>query len=143
MGKPSVLEATPQEIEALSQLCEERTILRALPRIDVTHHDLVEQTKLAWEAIQQANQSKPFLFRRGTIVRIERTEKDSLVVREVTTDRMRHAIAPLVSWFKPQTGTLLGVPALPPTWLVRNLLATPNPPLPALLRIVEAPVFTA
>ena len=66
-----------------------------------------------------------------------------LILREVTLDRMRHEIAPLAEWFKPTTANRVGGPSLPPMPIVRNLLATPDPPLPALLRIVETPIFTA
>src|SRR5262249_54611790 len=112
-----------------------------LPKIDVTYQDLVEQTRLAWKAIQSANDERPFLFRRGTIVRIERTESGLAVIREVTPDRMRHAVAPHALWFRPPSKRSRGGPARPPMSIVRDLLATPDPPLPALLRVVEAPAF--
>src|SRR5262249_40222394 len=102
MGKPSIAGASIRELESLAAILEEVSMKQgSLPRIDVTYEDLAEQTKLTWEAIERANRT-PFLFRRGPIVRIERTETDSLIVREVTPDRMRHAIATIAVWFKPQ-----------------------------------------
>src|SRR5262249_38079140 len=83
------------------------------PRIDVTHQDLVVQTRLAWQAIQQENRATPFLFRRGSIVRIEHSELGAVIVREVTPDRLRHAIAPLADWYKPATKWRGEGPALP------------------------------
>lgn len=110
-------------------------------QIDVTFQDLVLQTQLAWKAIAEVNTTEPFLFRRGVISRIEHTERGGLVIREVTPDRMRHAIAPLAYWFRPANRRSPEGPALPPISVVRNLLATPDPPLPPLSRIVETPVF--
>jgi phage/plasmid primase-like uncharacterized protein len=110
--------------------------------IDVTFQHLVGQTKLAWKALLEANKT-PFLFRRGTIVRIERTEAGALIAREVTPDRMRYALARAAYWYKPAEGKKPERHAFPPMPIVRNVLATPNPPLPALRRIIEVPVFAA
>ena len=46
-----------------------------VPAIDVTYQNLVHQTDLAWEAIRLETSRKPFLFGRGTIVRIEHDGK--------------------------------------------------------------------
>ncbi len=67
------------------------------------------------------------------------------MVRELTQDRMRHELARAATWYvvKKAKNETIQVEARPPMDVVRDVLATPNQPLPVLGRIIEAPVFAA
>ena len=101
--------------------------------------DLLIVTRHAWDALCRAN-DPPWLFRfGGLLIRIDKDETGTPVVKELTADRLRHEIARHAKWFKE---TNLGeIDAKPPMDVVRDMLATANPPLPMLRRVVEAPVF--
>jgi len=119
----------------------------SLPSIDASCQDLRVVTTQAWDALLQANTANAFVFRYGGIpVRIERTDKDAPVVRELTPDRTRHELARVALWHtykEDRKGRTVRKPAKPPMDVVRDVLATPDPPLPVLTRVVEAPVFAA
>ena len=71
---------------------------------------------------------------------MERDERGVPILQPLTDDRLRHHLARAASWFR------LGhkgshEPALPPMHVVRDMLASPAIPLPALSRVVEAPCF--
>src|SRR6185437_10610239 len=66
------------------------------------------------------------------------------VIRSLTEDRMRHVLGRVAYWYairETKDGDYQRTPALPPLHVVKDVLATPNAPLPILSRIVEAPVF--
>lgn len=64
------------------------------------------------------------------------------IVRNVDPDRMRRFLARATSWTKLDRN---GVPKSvePPDKVVRDVLATPDMPLPVLTRVVGTPIFTA
>jgi hypothetical protein len=102
-------------------------------------------TEDAWTALQRANRRRPRFFRRGIPVRLERGDKGELVVKELDEQRVRHELRRVARWYKTSTNELTGeitrrivdVPAN----VASDLLATPNPPLPILERIVTVPFF--
>ena len=114
------------------------------PLIDAGDGSLPHVADLAWRAIQAANEP-PVLYRRGGIPAwIEADDDDGLVIREATVERMRFRMARVADWYRDidlKGGKQKRVPAFPPVAVVRDLLATPNPQLPVLTRIVEAPVY--
>jgi hypothetical protein len=120
-----------------------------LPTINAGNEDLASVTAQAWAALQAANEP-PVLFRHGAEPsRIESDDDDAPLVRPLNADRMRHRLARVAIWEKSverrvgrRTETVV-VPAAPPLAVVRDVLATPDPPLPILTRIVEAPIFAA
>ncbi|MCA9054445.1 MAG: hypothetical protein KDA75_11440, partial [Planctomycetaceae bacterium] len=115
------------------------------PSIDAGNRNLQEVTAQAWAAIDNANHP-PFLFRYGGLPgRIERDDHDEPIVRLVDEDRMRHVLARVAHWTK-EVGSgdeVQIVDAMPPKDVVKDVLATPDMPLPVLTRIVEAPVFAS
>lgn len=115
------------------------------PSIDAGNRNLQEVTAQAWAAIDGANHP-PFLFRYGGLPgRIERDDHDEPIVRLVDEDRMRHVLARVAHWTK-EVGSgdeVQIVDAMPPKDVVKDVLATPDMPLPVLTRIVEAPVFAS
>jgi putative DNA primase/helicase len=117
----------------------------SLPKINAEIQNLPVITKLAWDALRNANQP-PYLFRRaGSIYRIERDEKKGLILRWLSPDRARYELARAAQWVKTKTvgQQTVEADAKPPMDVVKDLLATPNPPLPILNRITQVPVFAA
>jgi hypothetical protein len=114
-------------------------------RIDAGLQDLAAVTGQAWAALHKAN-SPTRLFRHGArLVRIERGDDGEPVLRELTVDRVRHELARAAEWFAVREGKEGPVErsAKPPIDVAKDLLATPDPELPRLVRVVEAPVFGA
>jgi len=114
---------------------------RTLPEIDVSIGDLSTLSGQAWNALIGAN-NPPRLFRRGKCVRLELDDYGAPVIRELILDRLRYEAARSARWFK-NVGNGGRVKAKPPKEVIADMLATPNPPLPVLARIVETPVFAA
>lgn len=116
---------------------------KAKPEIDAGSQDLQVVTAQAWDAIRSAN-DPPFLFRYGGAPsRTEQDDQGEPIIRLVDEDRMRHTLARVARWFKVKRSgdDMVIVDAMPPKEVVKDVLATPDMPLPILMRIVEAPVF--
>lgn len=113
-----------------------------LPLLDAGDHDLPRISGHSWDALIAAN-TPPRLFRYGGIlVRLEPDQRGVPLLTSLTEHRLRFELARAARWFKEtKTGGL--VPALPPVDVVRDLLAAPAPPLPALEALVAAPTFAA
>jgi len=117
------------------------TPAKDVPSINAGDHDLAQIAQAAWAALLTAN-NPPILFRHGSLAaRIEKDDNGDPIIREVTQDRMRHVLAQVGRWYKLKSGEANQFSALPPLHVVRDILATPDLPLPVLNRIVEAPVF--
>jgi hypothetical protein len=109
-------------------------------RIDASDENLAHLTAEAWCAIQRAN-SPPTLFRYGALLsRIETDDDGAPMLRPMTVDRLRHRLARDAFWFKLDRKDN-EKPIAPPLSVVRDVLATPDPDIPILTRIVEAPIF--
>ena len=107
-------------------------------RIDATEPDLAKLTRSVWQSIERDNRGAPKLFRyAGDIVRIAPGEDGSCRIEVVTPDRFTWYLAESFEW---QNGSQVTKPTVR---LVRNLLATPDPPLPILERLISAPCFAA
>jgi hypothetical protein len=113
------------------------------PRILLEEGDLHALTLETWRAIKKANPSaSPTLFRHGgAIARIEPSESGGVKVEVLQLDTMRRELVRMVEFEKLKKDDI--VSARPPADLVGNLLAWPEPPLPALVRLVHVPVFDA
>jgi len=110
-----------------------------LDEINAGEQNLPRVTNQAWSAIEKANHP-PYLFRYGGVpCRLEHNDNGVLVVRQLTQDRLRYEVARVAEWFKWTDGKKK--PAKPLMDVVKNMLATPDPPLPVLSRITEVPVF--
>jgi hypothetical protein len=112
---------------------------RPRPRIDAGCGDLPKMAQEAWDAIQQANEPPQYFRHAGIPSRIERDDEDRPIIRALTESRMRYAVVRAADWFKWKKDEQ--IPAWPPKELIADLLATPDPDLPVLHRIVCAPVF--
>jgi hypothetical protein len=119
-------------------------VLAELPEIDAAEQDGRIITPLAWRALERANSPSPRLFRHGGIpVRLERDDQKRLVTREVTADRMSHELVRAAEFFlfKKIKEEMVRKVVWPPKEVVKDVLATPDPPLPVVTRIVECPTF--
>jgi hypothetical protein len=114
---------------------------RQRPAIDAGNNDLEVTSGLAWQALQRSN-DPPRLFRFGeTPVRVGLAENETNPTPQpLTEDRLSHEMARSAEWFRT---TLKGglKPASPPTRVIKDMLAAPAYPLPALRSIVQTPTF--
>jgi hypothetical protein len=114
---------------------------RNRPAINAQDLDLPSVTSEAWTAFSAAN-DPPTVFRYGDgLTRIENDENRRPVLRPMNQDRLRYSLARAADWYK-RTNRGRSA-ALPPLHVVRDMLATPDPPLPILRRVVASPVFSA
>ena len=110
------------------------------PQINAQNQDLADITNKVWDAIKKENGPPRYFRYGGSLCRLEFDEDGYLKICLLTVDRFRHELAALIFWHTLGQGGNKN-PAKPPLDVVRNVLATPNPPLPILTRITEVPVF--
>ncbi|MBX6753654.1 MAG: bifunctional 3'-5' exonuclease/DNA polymerase [Thermorudis peleae] len=115
-----------------------------LPWINAAVQDLRVITAEAWEALRRANDPEPFIFRfGGSLIRLDRDEDGVLVPVELTADRLRYVLARCANFYKPRVDDDMEqrVIVRPPGYVIADMLASSDPPVPVLRRIVHAPVF--
>jgi putative DNA primase/helicase len=134
---PSTAATAPAAPISTSQSASTST--QPLPAIDANNEDLPSIADEAWDALLAAN-NPPTMFRQGTPIRLEHDHKTGIRAVEVTASRLRYHLARVANFYEEDTKGNRE-PALPPMWLVDDMLARPDPPLPPLTRIVEVPVF--
>ena len=109
-----------------------------LPAIRVNLRVLPAVTQEAWDALISANTRRPHLFTHGgQLIRLER-HGDTVVSRELTPQRLNHTLGRVALWYTARNGDQR--PALPPKFVVDDMLAEPAPPLPPLERVTTVPV---
>jgi hypothetical protein len=112
---------------------------RTRPVINAADGNLERLGEATWAAIVKAN-DPPKIFRVGTVPsRLENADDGAVITKPLDTRRMRHYLAGIAEWVKIEDGN--PKPVHPPSSAISYVLATPDPPLPVLSRIVEAPVF--
>ena len=110
-----------------------------LPEINVAIQHLPTVTAKAWQALKHGNKP-PYMFRRGDIlVRIEPDENSCPCVKPLNDSRLRYEMARKAKWYRRKKDKFFD--AMPPMAVIKDMLATPNPPVPVLARIVEVPVY--
>lgn len=111
----------------------------SVPSLNASDGNLEQITNAAWEALRASNHP-PRFFRQGNLlVRIENDSMMHPIFRELTLDRIVHHLAQVGGWYKiTDKGRQ---PAWPPKGVARNILATPDPLLPVVERVIEAPFF--
>jgi hypothetical protein len=109
------------------------------PTIDVGCKDMAALTAQAWSAIQSANAPAQWLLYGGRPSRIERGDDGEPIIRLLNENRMRHLLARVADWIVESDEEVN--PVFPVRDIVRDVLATPEMPLPVLTRVVPAPVF--
>ena len=115
-----------------------------LPEIYADEQDLRIITAQAWAALNAINTAEPFMFRQGgALVRIETMDGGKPIFRELSTTVIRHEMARAAVWWGmrgPKAEKVRKV-VVPPEVVCQDVLATPSPPLPEVIRIAECPVF--
>jgi putative DNA primase/helicase len=111
-----------------------------LPEIDATCGDLPAMSNKAWNALIKANDPPKYFVYGGNLIRIEKTDGKQPTIKILTENRLRYPLARVADWYKPKKNHDKK-PTYPPLAVVKDMLAEPNPPLPALRRIIEAPMF--
>lgn len=114
----------------------------------IHYYSLEQATAAAWRAVKRANDPRDpdqFLFRHGDrLCRLEFNDAGRLVPRALTADRMRYRLSEteVATWVTlGKGGEEVPVKTGAPSDVVRNVLASPNPDLPIVTRIVEVPVI--
>lgn len=107
------------------------------PVIDVSIDDMPKLNAQCWQAIEQMN-NPPILFTYGSaLVRTRFDWQDnSIILDTVTPDVLRHELSQMADWRKANN-----VITKPPSFLVKDVLASRSIPLFRLNRIVTVPVF--
>ncbi len=110
------------------------------PLIDTTDRDLERTSARAWAAITTAN-DPPTRFRLADLlVRVVSSDGDA-VAEPLTADRLRHDLGRCATWYRSTDEGPKS--AAPPLGIVRDMVAYPVAPLPALRGIVRAPIFAS
>lgn len=117
-----------------------------VPTIDAGDEDLARITSKTWAAIERLNRLETTIFRRGgEAVRLELDDTKAPVIVPLGLDKMRYEVARCARWYKRRTNKATGeevrVPAKPPVDVVKDVLATPDYPLPILQKVTRVPVF--
>lgn len=112
--------------------------------LDADVGDLADITRQALDVLVEYN-NPPKLFRHGSgLVRLEADQSGRLRPVELTADRLRHELANAARWTKAKKSPFGTGPGRedtrPPLDVVKNILATPDVPLPVLRGLTEVPV---
>ena len=115
-----------------------------MSRFSVDVSNTHQASELAWEALRAcnvANDARQFIFRFGSIPsRFERDDSGALVAVPLTHWRMRFRLNEIASFGRPTEHgwkPLAGVPGD----VTNTVIATPDPQLPIVARLVEVPVL--
>ncbi len=111
-----------------------------LPAIIVTHRQLRDTVREAWDAVHAANQGPDVCQRMGTLVRVVVTE-DSARLDLMSEDAVYGRLARVADWLKIVKEDLVG--SHPDRDTAKDMIINPSPALPHLDRITFAPVFTS
>jgi hypothetical protein len=111
-----------------------------LPQIDIKDKNLPLITEQSWDAVIRANKT-PYLFTYGNhIVRLVKKKKGQILIDRLDKNKLRYVLARCANFriFKKDEFEI----SLPPSYVIEDMLACPNYPLPRLSRIVNAPIFS-
>lgn len=96
----------------------------------------------AWARLAAHNDRDPASFLFGNApTRIGRGENDEPIPQIIDVDRLRHEVSQATRWDKWNERAKQRMPAMPPTAVIRDMLAARSYPLPVLHGIVQAPVI--
>jgi hypothetical protein len=109
------------------------------PELFAQEGDLSVITPDAWDVLVQDN-NPPRLFKYGNRPQRFEPDGDKWLLRELDESVLRYEVTRAAFWYKlDKEGKM--VSAVPPRHIVQNMLATPDLPLPPLIKVVETPVF--
>ena len=117
----------------------------SLPVINAGDQNLPRATRKAWDAIVTANDPPKLFLHGGEPVRLELLPNGQPVLKPLTENRLRHEVSRDADWVKTKGRKKeeeSEKSAYPPMDVVRDMLASPDIPLPVLTAITGAPIFT-
>ena len=134
---PSLLRALPNADDAEFDESPDES---KRPLIDAGDLNLPRVSKAALDALVAANEPPRIFHYGGMVSRLESDERGSPILRELIEDRARYELARSARYVKwDSKGNVRD--ALPPWHVVKDVLVTPELPLPVLSRITEVPTF--
>lgn len=111
----------------------------SLPTLNADERHLPLIVPLAWDALGRANEP-PLLFVFGGLpTRLVPEQPGGPATQPLDEDLLRHEMARAANWETARKGG--AILTSPPAVILRDMLATPNPPLPPLEMITVAPTF--
>jgi putative DNA primase/helicase len=112
-------------------------------RVCVNEGDLETLTQTIWRALKWGNDPVTLFRHAGVPARVERDDTGALGIQILEFQRMRCEAARRIQFYKiVKDGDIEDeIPDRPPGDAIGNLLATPDPDLPVLTRIVAVPIF--
>ncbi len=113
---------------------------KAKAEVDLNFHDLDRPTKEIWRHIQTLNNPPVLFMFGGHISRVGRDDKGQPIINSLQAVDLRYQLAEWFTFFR-TSKKYNKIVCPPPMDIVANVLATPEPPLPILQGIVEAPIF--
>jgi putative DNA primase/helicase len=107
--------------------------------------DLKTDAEQAWAVLRRTNTPERIFRAAAGMAWIESDVQGRPVIQPLDDPRLRHYLAQIIYFVteRVQGDAVAEVAVPPPSVLVKDLLATPEPPLPPLLRIVTTPIITA
>jgi len=109
------------------------------PEIDARKQNVQVLAKESWDALIKANNPPGFFKQDGRLVHV--MEDEGLrSLGELDESRLRYFLNRHIAWFAKDGDKK--IQARPPAFLIEDMLAEPNPPLPKLAKLIECPVFT-
>lgn len=110
--------------------------------LDAGEQHLPTISAQAWERLAAFNNQDPASFIFGNApTRIGQGENDEPIPQLIDVDRLRHEVSQSTRWDKWNERAKQRVPAMPPTAVIRDMLAARSYPLPVLHGIIRAPVI--
>lgn len=110
------------------------------------HQDMKPLTSQVWEVLEDSERlfGRSILWSGGILTRIQ-PQVDRVKIEELTMDLLCYRLIDLARWYNVDKRSGTEYLTTPPPKLVSNMIAAPmnETPIPALNRVVAAPVFTA
>jgi Bifunctional DNA primase/polymerase, N-terminal len=110
------------------------------PEIDVTTFDLADVTSTIWAIVKIKNEPPVWFRYGGQPARIERGDNGEPVIQVLNFGTTRYQLVEWIRFYRVSSDGKV-YPVAPPDTVVVNVRATPDQPLPILVRVVETPVF--
>lgn len=109
-------------------------------RINVGNRNLPEIAEEAWNALESENNPERYFRLEAGLVRVYPVKEKGIVVEILNSARLSYELARAADWYKIDK---MGVErdAIPPAFVIKDMLSNPDPPLPHLSGILEAPAF--
>lgn len=107
-------------------------------RIDLLNEDIPNLSAKAWEGLNSRN-IPPIYYRHTTgIIRLQKNIRGELVLEPMDSSILAFELARATDWRNEK-----GKKVRTPSYIIKDMLADPKPPLPLLNRIIHTPIFSS